>query len=303
MLKSGIGVKRAVRIIGIPMDHGQQLRGVDMGPNAVRYAGLRARLNSLGYAVHDMGNIPVPTLEDVVKNGEDSRLQTVIAACQKAYQLGYEGFTNEEFVLFLGGDHSISIGTVAAAARDEAVGLIWIDAHGDFNTPETSPSGNLHGMPVAVLVGSGPLSLVNLGHSGPKLQPAQVVQLATRDLDPLEGEQLLRSGIRVLTMCDINESGVESVARQTLEHLRQFRRLHVSLDMDSLDPNEAAGVGTPVSGGLTYRQAHELMKILGESGRVGSLDIVEINPILDYQNRTAELAVELTASLLGRQIL
>lgn len=301
MLKSSIGVKRAVRIIGIPMDHGQQLRGVDMGPNAVRYAGLQARLNGLGYAVHDMGNIPVPTLEEIVKNGEAGRLQTVIAACQKAYQLGYEGFANEEFVLFLGGDHSISMGTVAAAARDEAVGLIWIDAHGDFNTPETSPSGNLHGMPVAVLVGSGPLSLVNLGHAGPRLQPAQVVQLATRDLDPLEGEQLLRSGIRVLTMCDINESGVESVAHQTLEHLGQFRSLHVSLDMDSLDPKEAAGVGTPVSGGLTYRQAHQLMKILGESGRVGSLDIVEINPILDYQNQTAEMAVELIASLLGRQ--
>lgn len=181
--------------------------------------------------------------------------------------------------------------------------MIWIDAHSDFNIPETSPSGNIHGMPVAAMIGEGPEELVNIGAPGATLKPPQIVQIGIRNLDSIERERLIRSGIHVFTMRHLDEFGMAVVARQALDRLRHLPRLHVSLDMDSLDPDEAPGVGTPVPGGLTYREAHLLMEILGDSGRVESLDIVEINPILDNRNKTAELSVELAASLLGNRIL
>ncbi|RMH01075.1 MAG: arginase [Chloroflexi bacterium] len=295
--------RQTVRIIGVPMDLGQSRRGVDMGPSAVRYAGLQARLTRLGHTVYDEGNVPVPNPEEEIAEGQARRISQVAKACENIYQLASQCVNRGDFTIFLGGDHSISIGSVAAATQNAPVGVIWVDAHGDFNTPETSPSGNIHGMPVAALIGEGDESLVNVGYPGPKLQPAQIVQIGIRDLDPEERERLAQSGISVFTMRHVDELGMAAVVRQALDRLRHFGRIHVSLDMDSLDPKEAAGVGTPVPGGLSYREAHLLMEILGDSGLVQSLDIVEINPILDNMNKTAELAVELAASLLGQRIL
>jgi len=297
---------KKIRLIGVPMDLGQNRRGVDMGPSAVRYAGLQARLTQLGYDVYDEGNVSVPNPEEEVAEGKSKRLKAVVAACESIFELGRQCVSGNEFPIFLGGDHSISIGTVAAAAvanRDDPIGLIWVDAHGDFNTPDTSPSGNIHGMPVSVLIGHGDEKLINIGYPGPKVQPTHIIQIGIRNLDPLERQRLNHSGISVFTMRHLDELGMAAVARQALDRLRHLSRIHVSLDMDSLDPDEAPGVGTPVPGGLTYREAHLLMEILGDSGRVSSMDVVEINPILDEGNRTAELAVGLVASLLGQRIL
>lgn len=294
---------RVIRILGIPMDLGQNRRGVDTGPSAVRYANLKARLEKLGHTVHDEGNIAVPNPEEHVAKGSGRRLRAITTVCQTLYEQSHPWIARGDFTIFLGGDHSISIGSAAAAAQSGPVGMIWIDAHSDFNTSESSPSGNIHGMPVAALVGEGPESLLNVGGAAPKLKSSQIVQIGIRDLDPVERERLIRSGIHVFTMRHVDELGMAAVARQALDRLRHLPRLHVSLDMDSLDPAEAPGVGTPVPGGLTYREAHLLMEILGDSGRVQSLDIVEINPILDEMNKTAELAVELAASLLGQRIL
>lgn len=285
------------------MDLGQNRRGVDMGPSAVRYAGLKARLEKLGCAVNDLGNIAVPNPEEQVAAGNAKRLKAVTEVCQTIYEAGRTCMDAGDFGIFLGGDHSMSIGSIAAAAQDGPVGVIWIDAHGDINIPETSPSGNIHGMPVACLLGDGPESLVNIGYPGRKITPAHIVQIGIRDLDPREKQRLLESGISVYTMRHVDELGLANVARRALERLRHLPRIHVSLDMDSLEPDEAPGVGTPVPGGLTYREAHLLMEILGDSGRVASLDVVEINPILDEANRTAKLAVGLIASLLGQRIL
>lgn len=285
------------------MDLGQNRRGVDMGPSAARYAGLQGRLEKLGHTVFDSGNIQVPNPEESVAKTGSKRLQAVTAVCQEVYQRARESVQRDEFAIFIGGDHSISIGSVASAAKDEPIGLIWIDAHGDFNTPETSPSGNIHGMPVAALIGDGDESLVNVGYPGAKLQSTHIVQIGIRDLDNAERDRLTHSGISVFTMRHVDELGMAAVARQALDRLRHLNRIHVSLDMDALDPDEAPGVGTAVPGGLSYREAHLLMEILGDSNRVKSLDIVEINPILDSMNRTAELGVELAASLLGQRIL
>lgn len=296
-------MKPKIRIIGVPMDLGQSRRGVDMGPSAVRYAEVKARLERLGYNVDDLGNVPVPNPEENVADGSAKRLKAVTEACQAVYEMGNTCIAKGDFAIFLGGDHSMSIGSVAAAAQEGPLGVIWIDAHADFNTPDTSPSGNIHGMPVASLLGEGPEELVNIGFPGKKISPAQIVQIGIRDLDPKERQRLLESGISVYTMRHVDELGLANVARRALERLRHLPRIHVSLDMDSLEPDEAPGVGTPVPGGLTYREAHLLMEILGDSGRVTSLDVVEINPILDEANRTAKLAVGLIASLLGQRIL
>ena len=295
---------QTIRIIGVPMDLGQNRRGVDMGPSAARYAGLQAQLEQLGHTVCDEGNIQVPNPEEDAAEGTSKRLTAVATACQTIYQMGTKCVNQGDFAIYLGGDHSISIGSIAAAAQyDEDVGVIWIDAHADFNTPQSSPSGNIHGMPVAALIGEGAEQLVNVGYPGPKLQAAHIVQIGIRDLDAAERQRLAQSGISVFTMRNLDELGMAAIARQALNRLRHLKRIHISLDMDSLDPDEAPGVGTPVPGGLSYREAHLLMEILGDNGRVQSLDIVEINPILDDRNKTAELAVQLAASLLGQRIL
>ena len=296
-------MQREIRILGVPMDLGTNRRGVDTGPSAVRYANLKARLEQLGHVVHDEGNVAVLNPEERAARGSDKRQHAVAAICQTVYERAVPWIADDNFAIFLGGDHSMSLGSVAAAATRGPIGMIWIDAHSDFNIPETSPSGNIHGMPVAAIIGEGPEELINIGSPGPTLKPAQIVQIGIRNLDTIERERLTRSGIHVFTMRHVDEFGIGVVARQALDRLRHLPRLHVSLDMDSLDPAEAPGVGTPVPGGLTYREAHLLMEILGDSGRVESLDIVEINPILDDRNQTAELSVGLTASLLGQRIL
>jgi arginase len=296
--------RRTVRILGVPMDMGQSRRGVDMGPSAIRYAGLQEHLQRLGYTVYDCGNLDVPVVEEVTEREPNARyVEAVAEVCNRIYQEILTCMAEDDFAIVLGGDHSISIGSVAAMARRRPTGVIWVDAHGDFNTPETSPSGNVHGMPVAALIGQGAPSLVNVGHAGAKLQPSQIVMIGVRDLDPEERARLAESHISVFTMTEIDEHGIAEVTRRALDRLNFMDVLHVSLDMDALDPEDAPGVGTPVRGGISYREAHLLMEILAHSGKVRSLDIVEINPILDERNQTAETAVALAASLLGKRIL
>lgn len=311
MLQS-LSSSQQLRILGVPMDLGQQRRGVDMGPSALRYAGLFERLTRLGYQVEDAGNVLVPERDQSSvrarqwtesAGGGLRHLPEVVAACQSIYEMSQSCCGTPVVPIFLGGDHSIAIGTVSGTACAGPLGLLWIDAHGDFNTPDTSPSGNIHGMPVAALIGRGHPDLVNLGHEGPKLRPQEIAMIGIRDLDGAEREALAGAGIHVYTMRDVDELGMAMVARRALSHLNHLPRIHVSLDMDSIDPDVAPGVGTPVPGGLSYREAHLLMEILAESTKVASIDVVEINPILDNGNRTAELAVDLVASLLGQRIL
>lgn len=297
---------RLVRIIGVPMDLGQSRRGVDMGPSAVRYAGLKERIQRLSCEVDDGGNLIVPVVEEIADQMDESNahhLHAVAQVCRELYQRAAESVKTADFSIFLGGDHSMSVGSVSGIATQGSVGVIWVDAHADYNTPKTSPSGNVHGMPMAALLGDEPKELADIGYAGAKLQPQQVVMIGIRNLDAPERQRLIDSGITIHTMTDIDEHGVGQITRQTLEHFASYDHVHVSLDMDSLDPEFAPGVGTPIPGGLTYREAHLLMEILHSSGKVRSMDIVEINPILDSRNRTAELAVELAASLLGQRII
>ena len=296
---------KQISIIGIPMDFGQLLRGVDMGPSAVRYTGLADRLRQLGHTVRDRGDVRIPIRDP--EPGQEEAQTTYVAEitqiCKAVYALGRTVMEEGDFPLFIGGDHSVAIGTVSAVTGDEPVGLIWLDAHGDFNTPETSPTGNIHGMPLASLVGEGHPDLVNVGRPGAKMNPENIVLIGQRDLDPAEKKRLRSSGITVFTMRDIDEQGISAVANKTVMKFAHLKRIHLTVDMDALDPVEAPGVGTPVPGGITYREAHLLMEILADSGKVGSMDLVEINPILDVANKTAELAVELTLSALGKSIL
>lgn len=299
-------MSRTIRIIGVPMDLGQSLRGVDMGPSALRYAGLARRLKRLGHTVEDLGNIEV-AVKDMMK-GEETKsglafLPEIKLTCEKIYDAGRQAIADGCLPLFIGGDHSMSIGTVGGVSHEERVGVLWIDAHGDYNTPDTSPSGNIHGMPMATLRGIGHSDLVNLGRPGAKVHAEDVVIIALRDLDAQERQMLRESGMGLYTMREIDERGVADVAREALRRLRHLDRLHISLDMDSIDPMYAPGVGTPVPGGLTSREAHLLMEILADDKRVGSVDVVEINPILDEKNRTALMAADLVTSLLGKSII
>jgi arginase len=297
---------RKISLIGVPMDFGQDLRGVDMGPAAVRYTGLIARLRELGHTVRDRGDVPIPIRDEAVPEPlpGNTYVEEITRICNAVYTLGRRVIEKGDFPLFVGGDHSIAVGTVAAAASDkDSLGLIWVDAHGDFNTPDTSPSGNIHGMPLAILMGEGHPDMVNVGRQGPKVLPENVVMIGLRDIDPAEKKRLKTSGVKVFTMRDIDEQGISTVANKAVMKFAHMKRIHLTLDMDALDPVEAPGVGTPVPGGITYREAHLLMEILADTGKVGSMDLVEINPILDVANKTAKLAVELTLSALGKSIL
>ena len=294
---------KTFRLIGIPMDLGQQLRGVDMGPSALRYAGLAERLVSLGHQVHDAGNVGTAVRDAL--SGSDrahSFLPAVLETCEAVYGAAKQALADGVYPIFMGGDHSVSLGTVSGMASRDHTGVIWVDAHGDFNTVETSASGNVHGMPLAALTGLGDARMVNLGHAGVKVAPEHVVLIGVRDLDAPERALMQAAGVRVFTMREIDEYGMPQVIRQALAHLSPLERLHVSLDLDALDPTVAPGVGTPVPGGLSYREAHLLMEMLSDDGRVASLDVVEVNPMLDHQNATARLAVELVASLFGKRI-
>lgn len=289
-----------VRVLGIPMDLGQLQRGVDMGPSAIRYAGLTVRLSRLGYRVEDSGNLHVPAHVSVP---EPLLVPTIQRICEAAYVQAEQAIAAERIPLFLGGDHSVSIGTIGGVTHHRPTGVLWIDAHGDFNTPETSITGNVHGMPLAVLRGRGDSRLVDVGRPGPKVPASDVVIIGLRHLDPSERELLKTSGMGLFTMRDIDELGVSKVLRQALDSLAHLPNLHVSLDMDAVDPSEAPGVGTAVRGGLTYREAQLLMEIVADTGKLGSMDVVEVNPVLDIENRTARVAVELVSSALGMAIL
>lgn len=294
---------RNISIIGVPMDFGQMLRGVDMGPAALRYTGLAARLRQLGHRVTDEGDVPIPIRDDERCASPDNYVKEITQICEAIYAEGNRVVASGQFPLFLGGDHSIAVGTVSSVVNHDPVGLIWVDAHGDFNTPETSPSGNIHGMPLAALIGEGHDPLVNVGRPGMKIHPDNVVMIGQRDLDPSEKKRIKRSGITIFTMRDIDEQGISTIASKSMMKFAHLKRFHLTLDMDALDPVEAPGVGTPVPGGISYREAHLLMEILADSGKLGSMDLVEINPILDVANKTAELAVELALSALGKSIL
>lgn len=289
-----------IRIIGVPMDLGQSRRGVDVGPSAIRYAGLSKRLEALGYTIENIGNIQIPVRDALPATELVTEIRN---ACEAVYIAGRQALADGCHPIFLGGDHAISVGTIGGITHDQPAGVIWIDAHGDFNTMETSDSGNIHGMALALLTGNGLDALVNLGRPGPKIKPADVVLIGVRQLDMDERRLLKNSGIHVFTMRDIDEQGISSIAHQALNRLIHLRHVHVSLDMDGIDPDDAPGVGTPVSGGLTYREAQLLMEIIADSKRLISMDIVEINPIIDNRNKTAGVAVDLAVSLFGKRIL
>jgi arginase len=257
-------------------------------------------LRELGYKVEDAGNIAVP-VRATIKG--DNTLPAIRDACEQIYQAARQAVSDGVIPLFLGGDHSIAIGTVGGVTHRAPSAIIWVDAHGDFNTPRTSRSGNIHGMALAVLSGKGRKRLIDIGRPGRKIISNQVVLIGVRDLDPGEREKLRRSNIVVYTMRDIDEQGINRIARAALSAVAHLPRIHVSLDMDCLDPQAAPGVGTPVEGGLTYREAHLLMEIIADSERLASMDIVEINPIIDTGNRTAKMAIELAVSGLGKRIL
>jgi arginase len=290
------------------MDLGQDRRGVDVGPSAIRYANLSATLEDLGYAVADLGNIETPIAETVEEDAGIRYVDAVRNVCERAAVRAAEMVSGGLFPVFLGGDHSISIGTfsgvasAASASGARRTGILWLDAHADFNTPETSPSGNVHGMPLATITGRGYPDLVNLGGET-AVRAEDVAIVGLRSVDREERELLFEAGINVYTMKDVDAYGVASVVRSALKDLSHLDRVHLSFDLDVLDPEVAPGVGTPVRGGLTYREAHLVMELINEAAVVTSLDVVEINPIRDSRNGTAELAVELVESLMGRRII
>lgn len=296
-------MKMKIRIIGIPLDLGQNHRGVNMGPSAVRYAGLSNRLRQMGYQVTDNGNIDIPVRETIIETGEEDVLPAMIEASEKIYTAARDAIIEGSIPVFLGGDHSIAVGSIGGVTHNKSCGVIWIDAHGDYNDPGISESGNIHGMPLSILMGKGCEELVNIGRAGTKLKAENVVLIGVRDLDENEGRVLKKSGIKVYTMRDIDERGMSNVIKSAMERLSSVESIHVSLDVDGIDPSFAPGVGTPVPGGLTYREAHLLMETIADSKKLSSMDIVEINPMLDKYNKTAQLAVELTASLFGKHII
>jgi arginase len=306
---------RKIRVLGVPLDLGASRRGVDMGPSAVRVAGLEARLEALGHQVTDGGNIRVEIAETQSSGSANARfLQEITDTCTRTAEAVVKTLEDGITPLVLGGDHSLAAGTVSGVAhfyrrQQQKIGVIWIDAHSDINTPETSPSGNVHGMPLAALLGLGanaglaPLSQI-FGYS-PKISPENTVIIGVRDIDSAERENIRRAGIaKVYTMRDIDERGMRTVMEEALRAAgRGTAGYHVSLDMDWIDPEDAPGVGTPVRGGATYREAHLAMEILADHGRLLSFEIVEVNPIIDERNRTADLAVELACSAFGKKIL
>lgn len=295
-----------VAILGMPMDLGQGRRGVDMGPSAIRYGRLHERLEALGYEVTDLGDVDVPQAEELgvehaKPGGGMEYLDAIEVACETAIAK-LLALPEAVIPVVLGGDHSIAMGSVTGASHRKRSGLVWVDAHGDFNTPKTSPSGNIHGMPLAALCGVGDSRLVDLGWPGRKIDPKDVVLIGVRDLDGEERRLMRDAGVTVYTMKEVDRQGLPRIAEETLGRLGGLPRLHISFDADVLDPEIAPGVGTPVPGGFTYREAHLLMELFADSGRVTSLDLVEVNPILDRENRTANTMVGLAASLLGKQI-
>ena len=302
---------RQIHVIGVPLDLGGNRRGVDMGPSAFRIAGLGERVTALGHPVVDKGDLPAPIPETQEQRDERKKyIREIAKVCTKVFQSALMSLEEGAMPLVLGGDHSLGAGSVAAAAewakktRELPIGLLWIDAHGDMNTPATSLSGNVHGMPLAALLGPESSELSRIGGFTPKVLPAHTVLIGVRNLDETEKVALRNSQVHVFTMKDIDRLGVASVAEQAVALAANGTAgIHVSFDMDVCDPSIAPGVGTPVKGGLDYREAHLLMEIVADSGGLSALDLVEVNPTLDVRNATAQLGTELALSALGMKIL
>ena len=296
-----------ISILGIPLDLGAGRRGVDMGPSALRLAGLASSLKTLGHTVFDHGNVQMPVAEALSSTNGLHYAETIAETCRQAF-LELTRISADSFPVALGGDHSVSLGSVAGVAQRGPqggghTGVIWIDAHADLNTPESSPSGNIHGMPLSHLLGNGDKRLLNIWGGGAVLRPRDLVFIGLRSLDPFERAFIREHEIRAYTMKEIDRRGLAVVAEEAAEYLADVPRLHVSFDADALDPTIAPGVGTPVPGGLSYREAHLLMELLADSEKVTSLDLVEVNPILDVKNTTGRVMVEMATSLLGKAIL
>ncbi|HCP75972.1 MAG TPA: arginase [Ktedonobacter sp.] len=295
-----------IRMIGAPMDLGADRRGVDIGTSAIRYADINDRLRTLGHSVKDMGNLLIPQPESQpLGNPKLKYLEPIVRVSEELANIVTSILQEGEFPLILGGDHSIALGSISGVAKiHKNIGVIWIDAHADFNTNQTTPSGNIHGMILSALAGIGHSSLTNVGGWQPKIHTESIVVVGARDLDSGEQALLREHSIHVFTMSEIDQLGISEVMRQALTIAGDHNDgIHLSLDMDALDPKEAPGVGTPVRGGLTYREAHLAMELIADSGKLISMDVVEVNPILDRENATALLAVELVLSALGKKIL
>ncbi len=294
-----------IDLIGVPIDLGADRRGVDMGPSAIRYAQLQFQLEKLGYSVEDTGNLEAPIAEQC--RITEPRLKYIDCIVPMMHHVAGVVSTSVQaghLPLVLGGDHSVSVGSIRGAARDQKVGVIWIDAHGDFNTPETTPSGNIHGMPLAALCGLGDSRLVKLWEQPvPVVDPRRVAIVGARDLDSGEKVNLRQVDVMVMGMEQIDRLGMFHAMEEAIERVsHDVDGIYLSLDMDALDPRHAPGVGTPVTGGLTYREAHLACEMIAETGKLVGLDLVEVNPILDVHNQTAVLAVELALSALGRRV-
>jgi arginase len=293
-----------IDIIGVPIDLGADRRGVDMGPSAIRYARLQQGLEALGYMVQDTGNVDIPIAEMCSINDPKLKyIDCIIPMGRRVSGAVATSLQGERFPLVLGGDHSLSAGSIRGAARLKKVGVLWIDAHADFNTAETTPSGNIHGMPLAALCGLGDARLVRLwDEPTPVIDPGRVAVIGARDLDPGEKRNLLEAGVMVMSMEQVDRLGIVATMEKALERIsRGMDGIYLSLDMDCMDPRHAPGVGTPVAGGLTYREAHLICELVAETGRLVGMDVVEVNPILDIQNQTALLAVEFALSALGKR--
>lgn len=299
-----------IRVLGVPMDLGSGRRGVDMGPSAIRIAGLEDRLRELGHRVLDDGDLDIRNQEEIRPGEARMRYVREITRVSRILCRKVDGIMGKgQFPLVLGGDHSVAVGTISGIAAHcrrnrKRLGLLWVDAHGDMNTPATSPSGNVHGMPLASLLGLGPRELVQVGGRPPKVDPAHVVLVGIRSLDEGEKRHLRQLGVHVFTMHDVDSQGIHRVMRKALARVSAGTDyVHVSFDLDAVDPTVAPGVGTPVKGGLDYREAHLIMESLAQSRLMTSLELVEVNPILDERNASAEFAVELVQSAFGKQIL
>jgi arginase len=298
-------MKKDISIIGVPMDLGQSRRGVDMGPSAMRYAGLNERLESLGYNLEDCGDIVIGRPEKPSNFKGLTNLKAVANASQILADSVRSEIGKGRFPLVLGGDHSIAIGTLAGVSDSyQNLGVIWYDAHGDLNTAETSPSGNIHGMPLAVSLGLGDSLLTQIGGYAPKVKPENIVIIGARALDEGERALIKEKNIKVFTMHEIDKLGMTAVIKETIAYFKERTDgVHLSFDLDGLDPSEAPGVGTPVNGGITFRESHLALEMFAEADFITSAEFVEVNPILDDKNKTGTLAVDLAASLFGEKLL
>src|ERR1044071_4289309 len=301
---------KKVKIIGVPMDLGAGRRGVDMGPSAIRIAGLNQAISLMGYEVTDVGNVHVHPPEAVVQTNMRARyLPEIAAASEELAEMVEAALEEGSLPVILGGDHSIAVGSVAGVSsfyrkRREKIGIIWLDAHADSNTPETSPSGNIHGMPLASLLGYGVKELTHVAGFAPKVLPEHTAIIGARSIDPGERELLKSLGVRVFTMTEMDERGMSDVVEEAIQIASlNTAGIHVTMDMDFIDPFYAPGVGTPERGGATYRESHLAMEKIADSSRVLSVELTEVNPLYDTQNQTAQLAVEMILSALGKKIM